>query len=83
MSARRHKRLRYRVAYALNRLPSTCWTHLVSWVEFGAPLRESFDTSRCLDDGWCEGKQCYCGKLGTECLETLVDLASSSPQEET
>ncbi|HLS44594.1 MAG TPA: hypothetical protein VK045_04100, partial [Ornithinicoccus sp.] len=62
---------------ALNRSRRTCWTGLVCWVEYGSPLRASFDTTRCLDDGWCEGKQCYCGKFGQcpESVSTDVEVA--------
>ena len=58
-------RLRWRLAYALNRLPGQCWSDLVGWV-----LRSPFTarhpwrpvTRTCREDAARTGA-CYCGKV--------------------
>lgn len=57
-------RLRWRTAYALNRLPGLCWANLVSWALGSAPLRETPIDSVCRYDIARTGT-CYCGKLRT------------------
>jgi hypothetical protein len=57
------KAWKYRVAYLLDRLPWTCWVRLVTWVEYGSPLREAADQAGCWRDAVRCGR-CYCGKVG-------------------
>lgn len=61
-------KVRWKVASALDRLPFTCWAHLVSWA-LGS--RRLIDLSGNQDDvradRWCDPSEstwgsCYCGK---------------------
>lgn len=56
-------RLKWRVAYLLNRLKGQCWTDLVCWVVY-SDKRSPWSpiTSACRADG----NPCYCGKLSDE-----------------
>lgn len=57
------KAWKYRLIGLLNRLPETCWTELVCWVEYGgSPLRDAFCASRCQQTAARCGA-CYCGKV--------------------
>lgn len=57
------KRIRYRIADVLNRLPGTCCTKLVMWVEFRHPLRDTRVDAVCFADGGDPSWPCcYCGK---------------------
>ncbi|PXY27408.1 hypothetical protein [Prauserella muralis] len=55
---------RWRLAYALNRLPGMCWTNLVGWVLRSCRLRETRQDWLCRR-GVAESRdgRCYCGKL--------------------
>lgn len=56
------KAWKYRLAHLLDKLPRTCWTELVCWIEYDAPLSEAFSQARCRQDEARCGA-CYCGKL--------------------
>jgi hypothetical protein len=62
------KRVRYRLASLLDRLPGQCWTDLVIWVEYApdTPVENggpwSPQTGTCRSDARQCG-YCYCGKL--------------------
>ena len=61
---------RWRLAYALNRLPFTCWAGLVSWALGSRPLYDHLNeddvriNSMCrMDAAESSCGRCYCGKL--------------------
>lgn len=59
------KSWKYRVAALLDRFPSTCWTSLVCWVEYGqVRLGDVLEqgNGRCHRDAATDGC-CYCGKV--------------------
>lgn len=61
-------RVRWRIAYALNRLPCTCWANLVSWALHSRPLIDRFNGGDIRQDAMCrrdtqDNGRCYCGKL--------------------
>jgi hypothetical protein len=62
MTTRRLDRLRWRVAYALNRIPGMCWANLVSWALRYRSLRETRQDWMCRSDTARNGC-CYCGKV--------------------
>jgi hypothetical protein len=58
-------RLKWRVAYALNRIPVTCWPNLVGWCQGQRNLSETRIDSACRSDAARNGA-CYCEKLRGE-----------------
>jgi hypothetical protein len=58
----RRIRLKWRVAYALNRSPVTCWANLVGWCDGQRGLTETRIDSVCRSDAAHNGS-CYCGKI--------------------
>lgn len=61
-------RWRWRIAYALNRLPGTCWANLVSWALGSGPLIDRYGDGDVRADSTCRRDaeacgRCYCGKL--------------------
>jgi hypothetical protein len=59
------KAWKYRLVHLLDKLPGTCWTELVRWVEYRQlPLSEAFGVARCRRDAAACGGRCYCGKVG-------------------
>lgn len=55
---------RWRIADALNRLPSMCWSTLADWVMFpwSGTLRGNRTARDCAERA--NGRGCYCGKTG-------------------
>lgn len=70
------ERLRWRIAYAFNRLPGQCWADLVSWALAGmrvsrklgySPLPWRPVTETCRNDALTgRDRCCYCAKLGAD-----------------
>jgi hypothetical protein len=61
-------RVRWNIAYALNRLPRTCWANLVSWAMRSRPLIGRHGDGDIRQDWMCrrdaaDNGHCYCGKL--------------------
>jgi hypothetical protein len=65
------ERIRWRIAYLLNRLPGQCWADLVSWAIDGPrsarqrgdnwlPWRTITSTCRVIEP---PNDRCYCGKI--------------------
>lgn len=68
------RRLRWRIAILLNRLPGQCWTDLASWAlhdqKYDPDFRSHYIPWRpinyiCRQDAARTGA-CYCGKLGAD-----------------
>jgi len=59
------EKLRWRIAYLLNRLPGQCWADLVCWVQYRSHSRSPWSPidSNCRGDRDRTGR-CYYGKLG-------------------
>ena len=62
------ERLRWRLAYLLNRLPNQCWADLVTWALGWRegnrnPLPWRPISEACCKDFAANGSACYCGKL--------------------
>ena len=57
-------KLRWKIAYLLNRLPGQCWADLVRWAMRSSDQRGPWSPigSTCRDDASRCGT-CYCGKL--------------------
>lgn len=61
-------RVRWSLAQALNRVPRTCWAHLVSWALHSRPLFDRYGDGDIRQDWMCRRDaggcgRCYCGKL--------------------
>lgn len=71
MSARSlGERLRWRIAYLLDRSPRFCWADLVSWAMGGWAPEDGIrnfvaatDSRTCQVEGAAPGGCCYCGKF--------------------
>lgn len=66
-------RWRWTLATHLNRLPSSCWAHLVTWaLNWDTPLREAVTSGgQCrVEAATCAHGCCYCGKFRGEKSET-------------
>lgn len=63
-------RVRWSIAYHLNRLPWTCWANLVSWAMRSRPLIDRNGDGDVRQDWMCrtatECGRCYCGKVATD-----------------
>jgi hypothetical protein len=57
----RGSRPRWWLASQINRLPRTCWPHLVSWALHSRRLTEVWDTESCRREAGEMGN-CYCWK---------------------
>jgi hypothetical protein len=59
------EKLRWHIAYLLNRLPGQCWADLVCWVQYRSHPRSPWSPidRACRNDRDRTGT-CYCGKLG-------------------
>jgi hypothetical protein len=71
--ATRHRwqnRVRWSIASALDRLPWTCWTSLVSWALHSRPLFDRYGDGDVRQDRLCrepsETGRCYCSKIAVE-----------------
>lgn len=67
------KKLRWKIAYLVNRSKRSCWADLVSWAldPKDHSLRTSSRRCRFGDDTKRNGA-CYCGRFGVDGLERSV-----------
>jgi hypothetical protein len=66
--------MRWRIAYALDRLPGMCWASLVPWaLGWDQPLREARISGICRSDAARTGR-CYCGKIKSSVPILTIDI---------
>lgn len=80
------ERIRWKIAYLVNRLRGQCWADLVSWVLDGPRLRKDAGgrlpwrpiTETCQAD---KTRDCYCGKLRASQAEQVPEARAREPRE--
>jgi hypothetical protein len=64
----RRNKWRWDLAHHLNKIPGTCWTHLVAWALGDRRLVDIGNNDDARQDSLCrrgaaENGTCYCGKI--------------------